>query len=43
MRNRLIHGYDTLDVDILWDAVTRDMPPLVEELERILRSVEEEG
>jgi len=43
MRNRLIHGYDTLDADILWDAVTRDMPPLVEELERILRSVEEKG
>ena len=43
MRSRLIHGYDTLDADILWDAVTRDMPPLIEELERILRSAKEEG
>jgi uncharacterized protein with HEPN domain len=35
-RNRLIHGYDLVDLDILWDIVTLDLPPLVAELERIL-------
>ena len=31
-RNRLIHGYDTIDLDILWDIVTLDLPPLITEL-----------
>jgi uncharacterized protein with HEPN domain len=37
LRNRLIHGYDNVDFDILWQIVTKDLPPLVAELERILR------
>ena len=36
MRNRLIHGYDAIDLDVLWDTVQIDLPELVEELERIL-------
>lgn len=36
MRNRLIHGYDSVDLDILWDTVEDDLPPLIEKLERIL-------
>lgn len=39
-RNRLIHGYDVLDINILWDTVTVDLPPLIETLERILESGE---
>src|SRR6266536_1356037 len=27
-RNRLIHGYDSVDFDILWAIVTRDLPVL---------------
>jgi uncharacterized protein with HEPN domain len=34
MRNKLIHGYDSVDLDILWDTVTDDLPPLIEELEK---------
>lgn len=34
MRNRLIHGYDAIDRDILWEVVARDLPALVAELER---------
>lgn len=36
LRNRLIHGYDEVDFDILWQIVKQDLPPLVKTLERIL-------
>ena len=29
MRNILIHDYDDVDLDIVWDTVQRDLPPLV--------------
>ena len=37
MRNRLIHGYDTVNMDILWTIVQEDLPPLIEQLEAIVR------
>ena len=36
LRNRLIHGYDAVDFDILWEIITHDLPPLISELERIV-------
>ena len=36
LRNRLIHGYDSVDFDILWQIVTRDLPPLIAIVEEIL-------
>jgi uncharacterized protein with HEPN domain len=36
MRNRLVHGYDKVDLDVLWDTIEYDLPPLVAELRRIL-------
>lgn len=36
MRNRLIHGYDVIDYDLLWDTVTGDLPELIAVLERIV-------
>ena len=36
LRNRLIHGYDNVDFDILWQIVVQDLPPLIGELEKIL-------
>jgi uncharacterized protein with HEPN domain len=36
MRNRLIHGYDVVDCELLWDTITNDLPPLIAELENIL-------
>jgi len=36
MRNRLIHGYDKIDFDILWQTVTEDLPPLIASLEKIV-------
>ncbi len=38
MRNRLIHGYDQVDLNILWDTIEDDLPPLIAELEKILGS-----
>ena len=38
MRNRLIHGYDVLDFDVLWNTVTLEMPRLIAELEKALGS-----
>lgn len=31
-RNRLIHGYDRIDVRIVWDTIQDDLPPLIETL-----------
>jgi uncharacterized protein with HEPN domain len=36
LRHRLIHGYDQVDFDVLWQILTHDLPPLVAELERIV-------
>ena len=40
MRNWLIHGYDSVDIEVLWDAAHNRMGPLREQLERILRQTE---
>lgn len=34
-RNRLIHGYFSVDLDIVWSIVRNDLPPLVKQLEEI--------
>lgn len=38
MRNRLIHGYDVIDYDLVWDTVTSDLPPLIATLDEIAES-----
>ncbi len=35
LRNRLIHGYDTINLDILWKILTDDLPALIDQLKRI--------
>jgi uncharacterized protein with HEPN domain len=37
-RDRLIHGYFDVDLDVLWEIVSRDLPSVVPELEKILLS-----
>ncbi|HUO09117.1 MAG TPA: HepT-like ribonuclease domain-containing protein [Phycisphaerae bacterium] len=32
MRNRLVHGYDSVNCDILWETVQTHVPELIEEL-----------
>jgi len=36
MRNRLIHGYDEVDFDFLWNVVRNDLPTLIKQINRIL-------
>jgi len=38
LRNRLIHAYDSVDFDILWDIVQDDLPSLTAQLESLLLS-----
>ncbi len=40
MRNRLVHGYDSVDLDVLWDTLEDDLPPLIAELEQILKDID---
>ena len=36
MRNYLVHVYSNIDLDVLWDTVLEDLPPLIAQLEAIL-------
>ena len=36
MRNRLVHGYDQLDLDVIWDATISHVPKLLEQVEALL-------
>jgi len=35
MRNRLIHGYFDIDVDIVWNTASIEIPALLSDLRRI--------
>jgi uncharacterized protein with HEPN domain len=36
MRNRLIHAYFEINLDILWKTLTDDLPPLIDEISKIV-------
>lgn len=36
MRNRLIHNYDDVDHDVLWQTLQTDLVPLIEELKKAI-------
>jgi len=38
LRNRLIHGYDAVDYDIVWEILKHDLPELMDQLNKILQS-----
>ena len=35
MRNRLVHAYFSINLDIVWQTVQKDLPPLIKILERV--------
>lgn len=36
MRDRLIHGYFDVNLDVVWETVTKDIPLLIDQLEKIV-------
>jgi uncharacterized protein with HEPN domain len=42
MRNRLIHAYFDINLRIVWDTVTVNLPPLIAELEKLI-PLEDDG
>lgn len=37
MRNRVIHGYDKIDNEIIWGTIVRYLPTLKIEIENLLK------
>ena len=37
MRNRLVHAYFSINLDVVWETSTKDIPTLIEILERYLK------
>ena len=38
LRNRVIHAYDAVDDTIIWKAVVKDIPLLIEEVRQLMSS-----
>jgi uncharacterized protein with HEPN domain len=36
MRDRLIHGYFNVNLDVVWETITEDLPGLVAQLEKMV-------
>ena len=36
MRNRLIHGYFEVDMDIVWQTVKKELPPLIRQVKKVM-------
>jgi uncharacterized protein with HEPN domain len=43
LRNRLFHGYDNVDDEILWDVVQSKLAPLKARIDGVLREAETAG
>ncbi len=43
MRHILVHDYFVIDIDVIWDAVERDLPALKVKIAEMLRDVETES
>ena len=41
MRDHIIHGYDVVDLQIVWDVVKRDIPQVKPKIRKILADYEE--
>ena len=42
MRDRLIHGYASVDFDELWKTATEDIPVLLEQVKKIGAALEQQ-
>jgi uncharacterized protein with HEPN domain len=41
LRNRLIHGYDVVDQQLIWSIIRDEVPPLIAQLASVLADAEE--
>jgi len=41
IRNRIVHAYDEIDLEIIWNVVRNELPPLVPLLDRIMHETVE--
>lgn len=41
MRDRLIHGYFTVDFERVWETIKRDLPHLKKDVEMILKGIQD--
>jgi len=41
MRDHLIHGYDSIDLDLLSETIQEDLPKLLEKLQILFDQIEE--
>jgi uncharacterized protein with HEPN domain len=37
MRNRLIHDYNEIDIELVWQTIQNDIPDLKKKIESILK------
>ena len=42
LRNRVIHEYFRVDLDLLWQTIADDLPPLIAQLEAIVSAFDED-
>jgi len=42
MRNHIVHGYAQIDLEIVWEVVRNELPPLVPFLQEILEKAVEQ-
>ncbi len=40
LRNRVVHGYDTVDLNVVWQVVKSDLPQLLRDLDAIIAQEE---
>ena len=36
MRDKLIHGYDVVDKEIVWNTVTNTIPELIKQMNKLM-------
>ena len=41
IRNRVVHGYDEIDVTVIWNVVQIELPPLAPLIERLISDGED--
>jgi uncharacterized protein with HEPN domain len=41
LRVRLIHGYFDVNLAVVWQTITTNLPPLIEKMERLLPELDE--